>query len=154
MERWKPNTTVATVVPQKNPKSGDIEYLFVHEVRNNKPVYNQPAGHLDEGESLVAAAVRETQEETGWTVEITGLVGIYRFIGADNTTYMRYVFAAKPLHHNAEQSLDDGIIAAVWLSYNDLLDELGDMRSSIVKQAVDDYLENRIYPLSLLHEPS
>ena len=156
MNRWKPNSTVATVVERINNSNeqNEREFLFVHEVRDGKKVYNQPAGHLDEGESLVNAAIRETREETGWDVEITSLVGIYRFIGNNGVTYMRHVFAATPIKYHPEQTLDDGIIEAVWMNYKDILNHIDLTRSPMVKSALDDYLKGEAYPLSLLHEPN
>jgi len=155
MNRWKPNSTVATVVERTNSDNerDEKEYLFVHEIREGKKVYNQPAGHLDEDESLINAAIRETREETGWDVEITSLVGIYRFIGNNGVTYMRHVFAATPIKHHPEQTLDDGIIEAVWMNYNDILSNIDLARSPMVKSALDDHLKGEAYPLSLLHEP-
>jgi ADP-ribose pyrophosphatase YjhB (NUDIX family) len=152
MNRWKPNATVATVVERTN-SNNEKEYLFVHEIREGKKVYNQPAGHLDEGESLINAAIRETREETGWDVDITSLVGIYRFIGSNGVTYMRHVFAATPIKHHPEQALDDGIIEALWMNYNDILNNIDLARSPMVKSALDDYLKGHTYPLALLHEP-
>jgi ADP-ribose pyrophosphatase YjhB (NUDIX family) len=155
MNRWKPNSTVATVVERTNSDSGkdEKEYLFVHEIREGKKVYNQPAGHLDEGESLINAAIRETREETGWEIEVTSLVGIYRFIGSNGVTYMRHVFAATPIKHYPEQTLDDGIIEAVWMNYNDIFNTIDLTRSPMVKSALDDFLKGEAYPLGLLHEP-
>lgn len=152
MIRWKPNATVATVVERVNSRN-EKEFLLVHEIRDGKKVYNQPAGHLDEGESLVNAAIRETREETGWDVEITSVVGIYRFIGSNGITYMRHVFAAIPIKHHPEQRLDDGIIEAVWMNYQDILKHIDLTRSPMVKSALDDYLAGEAYPLTLLHEP-
>ncbi|MFT6201991.1 MAG: ADP-ribose pyrophosphatase YjhB (NUDIX family) [Shewanella psychromarinicola] len=150
--RWKPNVTVATVV-ERTSQQNNKEYLFVHEVRDGKKVYNQPAGHLDEGESLAEAAIRETREETGWDVTLTHLVGIYRFIGENGITYIRHVFAASPIQHNPTQALDDGIIEAVWMTYEDIVNNTNATRSAMVKSALDDFRKGDVYPLGLLHEP-
>ncbi|MFT6221562.1 MAG: ADP-ribose pyrophosphatase YjhB (NUDIX family), partial [Candidatus Endobugula sp.] len=111
----------------------------MHEVRDGKKVYNQPAGHLDEGESLAEAAIRETREETGWNVTLTHLVGIYRFIGETGITYMRQVFATTPIQHNPDQILDDGIIEAVWMTYEDIANNTKATRNAMVKSALDDF---------------
>lgn len=164
MKRWKPNVTVATVISRKNANN-HTEYLLVHEIRNSKEVYNQPAGHLDEHESLAEAAVRETLEETGWEVELNGFVGLYRFIAptpqgevsdssSGNTTYLRHVFSATAIRHHPERVLDEGIINAVWMTYEQVITSISEnLRSSLVKQAIDDYENGQLYPLSLLHEP-
>jgi ADP-ribose pyrophosphatase YjhB (NUDIX family) len=151
MNRWKPNVTVATVVERINT-NGEAEYLLVHETRDGKNVYNQPAGHLDEGESLIAAAIRETQEETGWEVELTGLIGIYRFVAPNGITYLRHAFSAKPIKHSPEQTLDEGILKAVWFTKEDIIINKTQLRSKMVLEAIDDYLDNDIYPLGVFHE--
>lgn len=151
MKRWKPNVTVATVVERTN-KQDIKEYLLVHETRDNKNIYNQPAGHLDEGETIIHAAKRETREETGWDVSITALIGIYRFIAPNGITYLRHAFSAKPIKHHPHQPLDEGIIEAVWMSYEDIIKKEQVMRSTMVKQAIDDYQQGSIYPLHILKE--
>lgn len=152
MERWKPNVTVATVISRVN--QGITEYLMVHEVRDGKAVYNQPAGHLDEGESLITAAERETLEETAWKVRITGLIGIYRFVAANGITYLRHAFAAEPLKHLNSQTLDSGIIEAVWMSTKEIEHKKAQLRSAMVQETINDYEQGQIYPLTLLREPS
>ena len=152
-QRWKPNVTVATLVERPH-NSVHKQYLLVYEDCGGQHLYNQPAGHLEQGESLVNAAIRETREETGWQVEISGLIGIYRFVAPNGLTYLRHAFTAKPLHHDATQTLDEGIIDAVWLSYEEIVEKNQWMRSPLVKQTIDDYLSDAIYPLSLLHESS
>jgi ADP-ribose pyrophosphatase YjhB (NUDIX family) len=152
MIRWKPNVTVATVVERENDR-GEKQYLLVHETRDGNNVYNQPAGHLDEGESLVDAAIRETREETAWTVKITGLIGIYRFVAPNGITYLRHAFSARPVKYHPEQTLDEGIIEAVWLTYEQITAKQTNMRSSMVKQTIEDYQHGAPYPLSLFKEP-
>ncbi|MFT5421226.1 MAG: ADP-ribose pyrophosphatase YjhB (NUDIX family) [Candidatus Endobugula sp.] len=153
MNRWKPNVTVATVVERKH-NNGDKQYLLVHESRDGQNVYNQPAGHLDKGESLLAAAERETLEETGWEVKVNGLIGIYRFIAPNGITYLRHAFSAKPIHHHPEKTLDEGIIEAVWFSYEQIIEKRKHLRSEMVLQAIEDYQEGPLYPLALLREPN
>jgi ADP-ribose pyrophosphatase YjhB (NUDIX family) len=151
MNRWKPNATVATVIERTNSHH-EKEYLLVHERRNGQTVYNQPAGHLDEGESIIHAAKRETQEETGWEVNITSLIGIYRFIAPNGITYLRHAFSATPIKHHPTQILDEGIIEAVWLSYEDIIKKEHTMRSIMVKKTIDDYRQGYNYPLTLFKE--
>ena len=152
VHRWKPNVTVATVVTRLN-QYNEVEYLFVHEIRDGKEVYNQPAGHLDEGDGLIAAAERETLEETAWEVKVTDFIGIYRFIGTNGTTYMRHVFSAEPIKFHDKMTLDDGIIEAVWMTQSQIAPHYAKLRSTIVEEAINDYRQGQRYPLSLIHEP-
>lgn len=145
-ERWKPHVTVATLVENQG------KFLLVKEHIAGRLVYNQPAGHLEADESLIAAAERETLEETGWQVEVSGYLGVYRFIAPSGTTYLRHGFVAKPIAHDPQRPLDTGIVEAPWLSYEQILSEKQAMRSPMVIQLIQDYLHKSIYPLALFHE--
>lgn len=145
-QRWKPNVTVATIVEDKG------NYLLAHEAPEGHNVYNQPAGHLDEGESLIAAAERETLEETGYEVRVTDYLGMYRYIAPNGITYLRHGFVASLVKHHADFQLDKGIIDAVWMSYEDVCANNNQMRSPMVKQLIDDYRSNKHYPLAVIHE--
>ena len=146
---WKPHVTVATIVERK-ADDGKTEYLMVHEVSENNVVYNQPAGHLDEGEDLITAAIRETLEETAWHVEITAYLGIYHYVATNGITFLRHGFAAKPVFHEADRRLDHGIIEAPWMSYSKILEKTDDMRSTTVIQMLDNYRSGERYPLDAL----
>lgn len=145
-KRWKPNVTVATVLEK------DGKYLLVHEAPEGKAVYNQPAGHLDEGESLIAAAEREILEETGWEAHVTDYLGMYRYIAPNGITYLRHGFVAEPVEHDPERPLDKGIINAVWMSYDEITTNSAQMRSPMVKQLIDDYRSGQLYSLAVIHE--
>ena len=96
---WQPHITVATIVEDNG------RFLFVEEVKNDKRVLNQPAGHLEANETLRDAAIRETLEETGWDVELTGVVGIYLYTAPSNgVTYQRVCFAAKAVKHHPDRA--------------------------------------------------
>ncbi len=151
MNRWKPNTTVATVVTRTNTHDEE-EYLLVHEIHDGKEVYNQPAGNLDKGEGLLTAAKRETLEETAWQVSIESFIGIYRFVAPNGVTYLRYAFHARSIIET-ENTLDEGIIEAVWLTYDQIISLQQQLRSPLVLQAINDYRSGESYPLRLLHEP-
>jgi 8-oxo-dGTP pyrophosphatase MutT (NUDIX family) len=151
MNRWKPNVTVATVVARKS-SNGEEEYLLVHETRDGKNVYNQPAGHLDQGESLLAAAERETLEETGWEVKLNGLIGIYRFIAPNGITYLRHAFSATPITYHPEQTLDEGIIEALWLTHEQVIKKRKYLRSEMVLQTIEDSRKDSLHPLALFRE--
>ena len=104
--RWQPDVTVATVVAREG------RLLLVEEVIDGRHVINQPAGHLEPGESLLEAAVRETLEETGWTVQPTHFIGSYLWKANDGRSFLRFAFAAEALHHDSQRSLDTGIVRA------------------------------------------
>lgn len=142
---WKPNVTVAAVVER------DGRFLLVEEAADSRLVINQPAGHLDEGESLIDAVVRETLEETAWHFRPEALVGIYRWRHpGKRVTYLRFAFAGAALRHEPERRLDDGIIQAIWLTPAELSAASDRQRSPLVQRCVDDYLAGRRFPLSLL----
>jgi ADP-ribose pyrophosphatase YjhB (NUDIX family) len=142
---WKPNVTVAAVVER------DGRFLFVEEAADGRLVLNQPAGHLDEGESLIDAVIRETFEETAWHFRPDFLVGIYRWPHPEKpVTYLRFAFAGHVLRHEPDRRLDDGIVQAVWLTPTELRAASARQRSPLVQQCLDDYLEGRRYALDVL----
>ena len=106
---WQPDVTVATVVIDQG------RLLCVEEHAGGALVLNQPAGHLEPDESLLDAAVRETLEETGWTVELEAFVGAYQWTspaladGSGGRSYLRFAFAARPIAHDPARRLDEGI---------------------------------------------
>lgn len=153
-ERWTPHATVATIVEK------DGKFLLVEERRlidrdgNYGVVYNQPAGHVDEGESILEAAIRETLEETRWQVKLKHLVGIYVFTApANGVTYHRYCFAAEAIKQLPENELDDGIIDAKWFAWQEI-DQLDNLRSPLVKRCIKDHIDGKQYPLDLIYEHS
>lgn len=142
---WAPHVTVATIVERDN------RFLMVYEEADGKKVYNQPAGHLDPDETVKEAAIRETLEETGWAVELTGVVGLNLYTAPSNgITYFRTTFIAKPLSHDATRALDTGIIEAVWLSYEELLARKDQLRSPMTLQIIEEYRAGRRFPLNVV----
>ncbi|MGH1371562.1 MAG: NUDIX hydrolase [Cellvibrionaceae bacterium] len=146
MHHSKPHATVATIVEQEN------KYLLVKEKRDGRTVYNQPAGHIENGESIVDAAIRETKEETGWLVMPTRFGGISTYHAPNGVSYIRSTLIAEPLEHNPNATLDDGILEALWLDYEEILLLEDQLRSPIVKQVIDDYRLGISYPLELISE--
>ena len=140
---WHPHITVATVIEDQG------RFLLVEELKAGRLVLNQPAGHLEANENLREAAIRETLEETGWEVELTGLVGIYLYTAPSNgITYQRVCFAAKAVRHDAQRPLDDGIVAARWLSREELAQQPERWRSELVPRCIDDYKAGRLRRLA------
>jgi len=143
---WHPHTTVATLVEK------DGTFLMVEEDDDGCTVFNQPAGHLDENESLFDAAVRETLEETAWHVTLTNFLGTYVYKGANNgVTYVRHCFIANAYQYDPQRSLDDGIIAAHWLSADEIFADSFPARSPLVTKTLEDYLSGRRLPLDTLY---
>lgn len=131
----------------------DGRFLLVEEAADGRLVLNQPAGHLDEGESLIAAVARETLEETAWHFRPESLVGIYRWPHPEKgVTYLRFAFAGPVLGHEPERRLDEGIVRAVWLTPGELRAEAGRHRSPLVQRCVDDYLAARGFPVGILSD--
>ncbi len=144
--RWAPHVTVATVVVQ------DGRVLLVEESIEGRAVLNQPAGHLEPGESLADAAVRETLEESGWTVRLTAFIGTYQWTAPDGTPFLRFAYAAEPVAHDPDRPLDTGILRAVWLDPAELRADPARLRSPLVWEVVSDFLAGQRHPLSLVKE--
>jgi 8-oxo-dGTP pyrophosphatase MutT (NUDIX family) len=152
-EIWKPHSTVAAIVER------DGAFLLVEELNSlDEKVVNQPAGHLDEGETLVEACARETLEETGWQFTPQALVGIYRWISPrDGETFIRYSFCGELGKQLSPEPLDSAILRSRWLTLDQLENSAIQLRSVLVPRCIDDYLAGTRYPLALLsdvQEPS
>lgn len=142
---WKPHVTVASIVEQ------DGRFLMVEENVRGKTLINQPAGHLEAGESLIEAAVREAEEETGWRILPTGIVGVYQWRDPDlDDSVMRVCFAARPEGEIENATLDDGIIRPLWVSHEELQRLNGRLRSPLVLESLNDYLAGKRTALELL----
>ena len=140
---WKPSVTVAAVIER------DGRFLFVEERIEARLVLNQPAGHLDPGESLVAACRREVMEETAHHFEPEGLVGVYRWhYAAKDVTFLRFCFMGKILGEE-ERPLDKEIVALHWLSPEELKKRKSEHRSPLVQKCVDDFLAGKRIPLEV-----
>lgn len=143
--QWSPRVTVAAVVERRN------RFLMVEETSGGRLVLNQPAGHLEDDESLIEAVFRETLEETAWHVRPDAVIGIYLWRHPiKQLTFLRIAFAATTLQHDPDMILDTGIERALWLSRGDLLAQQQRLRSPLVLRTLDDYLSGRRYPLELV----
>jgi ADP-ribose pyrophosphatase YjhB (NUDIX family) len=142
-----PHVTVAAVVER------DGRFLLVEETAQGRLVLNQPAGHLENGESLLDAVRRETLEETGWHFEPRNLVGIYRY--TDRTAsiaYLRFVFSGALSDHDAHRPLDPDIQRVLWLSAEEIRASITRHRGPQVLASLQDYLAGRRYSLNLFTE--
>lgn len=145
MRIWKPNVTVAAVVEREG------RFLVVEEETEDGLRFNQPAGHLDRGESLVAAAAREALEETAHHFKPSFLVGIYQWPRpAGDITYLRFAFGGSITGFEPDRRLDDGIVRAVWLTLDELRETRERHRSPLILQCCEDYLAGRRFSLDLI----
>jgi 8-oxo-dGTP pyrophosphatase MutT (NUDIX family) len=146
---WKPSVTVAAVIER------DGRFLLVEEQTDAGIRLNQPAGHLDPGETLLAAAARETLEETAFAFTPTQLLGIYLWRAepppaGNGATYLRFAFCGELGPFDTARPLDDGILRALWLTPAAIAARAAEHRSPLVQRCVDDYLSGVRYPLDLL----
>jgi 8-oxo-dGTP pyrophosphatase MutT (NUDIX family) len=146
MERsWKPNVTVAAVVER------DGRFLVVEEETPDGLQFNQPAGHLEEGESLVEAAVREALEETAHVFVPEFIVGIYQWPRPQgDLTYLRFAFGGAVGEAIAGRQLDAGIVRALWMTPDELRATRDRHRSPLILQCVEDWLAGRRFALDLI----
>ena len=142
---WAPRVTVAAIAEAQG------RFLMVEELVDERLVYNQPAGHLEDNETLYEAVIRETLEETAWQFEPACITGIYQWTQPQSRqTFMRICFAGQHRQFDAGRKLDTGIVRTVWLDRQEILARQDKLRSPLVLACIDDYLQGRRYPLELL----
>jgi 8-oxo-dGTP pyrophosphatase MutT (NUDIX family) len=145
--RWKPSATVAAVIEQ------DGKFLLVEEHTPEGLRLNNPAGHLDPGESPAQGCARETLEETAYAFTPTALVGIYlsRFQRQqEDITYLRFAFCGTLGSFDAQRTLDTGIVRTLWLTADEVRSSAARHRSPLLLQCMEDYLRGQRYPLTLI----
>jgi 8-oxo-dGTP pyrophosphatase MutT (NUDIX family) len=148
--RWKPAVTVAAFIEQ------DGRFLLVEEQTPEGLRLNNPAGHLDPGESLIEATVREVLEETACVFTPTALLGIYmsRFIRSqrnEDVTYLRFSFCGTVGAPEPGRALDHGIVRTVWMTPAEIRAAADRHRSPALQHGIDQYLAGVRHPLSTLH---
>ena len=142
---WIPHITVAAIIQKDN------KYLFVEEFVKNKVVTNQPAGHLEENETLEEACVRENLEETAYIVEADHLIGIYQERSKDSLDmWLRFCFKCSIKNECKDKELDKNIIRKIWLSKKELLMPERTLRSNMVLKCIDDHEENKKFPKEVI----
>lgn len=165
--RWKPNVTVAAVIEREG------RFLLVEESTATGLRLNNPAGHLDPGESILDACAREVMEETAWRFTPRTLVGIYLHrvareaattTGAatttapgatasppPETTYLRFTFAGELGTHDSARRLDHGIVRTVWMTADEIRASTARHRSPMLLRSTEDYLDGARFPIEMLH---
>lgn len=140
---WAPYVTVAAVIERAG------RFLVVEEQSAGRRVYNQPAGHLDDGESLIDAVIRETLEETGWHFAPTALVGVYRWKHPHTgDTFLRFCFTGTAERQD-ERALDPDILATHWMTAEELGADPERLRSPLVMRCIADYRRGARHSLAL-----
>ena len=141
----KPDLTVAAIVER------DGQFLMVEERANNRMVFNQPAGHVERGEQIVDAVIRETLEETAWKFQPEALVGIYFWEQPERSrAFLRFAFSGRVSDHDPARALDRGIERAVWMTPQELTIRANRLRSPMVMRGIEDYHAGHRFPLEIL----
>ncbi|CAM2194352.1 Phosphatase NudJ [Paraburkholderia kururiensis] len=148
-EIWAPHVTVAAIVERGG------RFLLVEEHTSQGLRLNQPAGHLEAGESLVDAVIRETLEETAHPFVPQALVGVYMtHFGQPHesgATYLRFTFCGTAGEALADRALDADIVRTLWMSADELRAAGERHRTPLVMRCIDDYLAGRRVPLDFVH---
>ena len=138
----------------------DGRFLIIEEETSGGLKLNNPAGHLDPGESLADACAREALEETAWNFQPSALVGVYmaRFVkqaDGEDITYLRFAFCGELGEHEPGRALDEGIVRTLWMTLDELRATAQRHRSPMVLRCIEDYLAGIRIPLSQVHtDPS
>jgi phosphatase NudJ len=152
--RWRPSVTVAAVIER------DGRFLMIEEETSEGLKINNPAGHLDPGETPAEGCAREALEETAWRFRPTGLLGMYisrfqRSTTGEDITYLRFAFTGELGEHVAGRALDHGIVRTLWMTADELRATADRHRSPLVLRCLDDFLQGVRYPLSAVYcDPS
>jgi 8-oxo-dGTP pyrophosphatase MutT (NUDIX family) len=141
---WKPDVTVAAVIERIG------RFLLVEERIRGHLVLNQPAGHLEDGEALLDAVIRETLEETAWQFTPEALLGIYQWRSPRGHTTLRIAFSGSVQAYDAARPLDPPIVTTHWLAHEEIVQRAARLRTPLVLRCIEDYLGGRRLPLDVL----
>lgn len=142
---WRPDLAAAAIVQRDN------RFLVVEERIRGVHVFNQPAGHVDDGESIIDAVIRETLEETAWQFRPQYLLGTYLWRNpANGHSVLRVAIVGDVISHDPQRKLDQPVVAAHWMSREELLARPQQLRSPLVMRCIDDYLAGHRHDLSAL----
>jgi 8-oxo-dGTP pyrophosphatase MutT (NUDIX family) len=147
--RWSPSATVAAVIEHRG------RYLLVEEHTPEGLKLNNPAGHLDPGESPIEGVKRETLEETARHFEPEALLGVYlsRFVrpaSGEDVTYLRFAFCGTVGEPLPGRTLDEGIVRTLWLTPAEIRAAADRLRSPLVLRCIEDHLAGRRHPLAVI----
>lgn len=148
--RWKPSVTVAAIVEREG------RFLLVEEHTPEGLRLNNPAGHLDPGESPAEGCARETLEETAHPFTPTALVGVYlsrfqREATGEDITYLRFAFCGTLGELELGRSLDTGIVRTLWMTPDEIRASSERHRSPLVLRCMEDYLVGQRFPMALIY---
>ncbi|MBA4260862.1 MAG: NUDIX hydrolase [Comamonadaceae bacterium] len=152
--RWKPSVTVAAIIEREG------RYLLVEEETPEGLRLNNPAGHLDPGESPEQGVAREALEETAFMFQPTALVGLYlsrfqRLATGEDITYLRLAYCGELGDFDADRPLDSGIVRTLWMTPEEVRASAPRHRSPLVQRCIEDHLAGQRYPMELvLTDPS
>ena len=141
---WKPDVTVAAIVER------DGRFLVVEERIGGRIVINQPAGHVEDGETLESAVRREALEETAWHFTPTALLGLYLWRSSRGRSTLRVAFIGTVAGFETQRRLDPPVLCTHWLSRDELSERGAQLRTPLVLRCIDDYLAGQRLPLASL----
>ena len=149
-KRWMPNVTAAAIVER------DGRYLLIEEETTEGLKLNNPAGHLDPGESPEQACARETLEETGHAFTPTALLGVYlsrarRPAAGRDTTYVRLAFCGELGQREPGRALDKGIVRTLWMTPDEIRASVERHRTPLLLRCIEDHLAGVRYPLTAVY---
>jgi 8-oxo-dGTP pyrophosphatase MutT (NUDIX family) len=143
---WRPDLAAAAIIER------DGRFLIVEERIRGTLLFNQPAGHVEDGEAIIDAAVRETLEETAWHLVPRALLGVYLWRNPDNGhSILRVAITGDVTVHEPGRALDEPVIAAHWMRRDELLAQPAKLRSPLVIRCIDDYIAGQRHELSALN---